>query len=295
MRRLAGATIVAVLLAASLAEAQRGGWGRAYERWGGEAGVPPRYATEVDQDGGFHFCRLEYTAVRAQQRGMGWGTDYPFADINFSIRLSEMTKTVVSKKGQNPNHIVVKPTDEWLSMCPFVMASDPGSAGFSPEDAQALRNYLLKGGFLWVDDYWGPYAWEDFAREIATVLPPGQYPIKDLMPDHPIYRALFEVAEIPQVPAWRCWSQTGEGHLGDGPPVRACAHGRHHRQAGPHHGADDAQHRHRRLVGARGRGARVLLRVFAQRLRARHERGRLCDDPLTCPAPPGSSRSCSSW
>jgi Domain of unknown function (DUF4159) len=218
MIRLLGASLVAVLLAASLAEAQRG-WGRGgFGRWGGEAGVPPRYATDADQDGGFHFCRLQYTAVRAQQRGMGWGTDYPFADINFSIRLSEMTKTVVSKKGSDPNHIVVQPTDDWLSMCPFVMASDPGSAGFSPEDARGLRDYLLKGGFLWVDDYWGPYAWEDFAREIAKVLPPGQYAIKDLMPDHPIYRALFEVTAIPQVPAWQFWSGSGGdtsemGHL----------------------------------------------------------------------------------
>jgi len=150
-----------------------------------------------------------YTAVRAQQRGMGWGTDYPYADINFSIRLSEMTKTVVSKHGREPNHIVVRPTDEWLSMCPFVMASDPASAGFSPEDARGLRDYLLKGGFLWVDDYWGPYAWEDFSREIAKVLPPGQYPIKDLTPEHPIYRALFQVASIPQVPAWQYWSGSG--------------------------------------------------------------------------------------
>jgi Domain of unknown function (DUF4159) len=218
MIRLLGALLVALLVATSLAEAQRG-WGRGgFGRWGGEAGVPPRYATEGDQDGGFHFCRLQYTAVRAQQRGMGWGTDYPFADINFSIRLSEMTKTVVSKKGGDPNHIVVQPTDDWLSMCPFVMASDPGSAGFSPEDARGLRDYLLKGGFLWVDDYWGPYAWEDFAREIAKVLPPGQYPIKDLMPDHPIYRTLFEVTSIPQVPAWQYWSGSGGdtsemGHL----------------------------------------------------------------------------------
>jgi hypothetical protein len=41
------------------------------------------------------------------------------------------------------------------------------------------------------------------------VLPPGQYPIKDLPPDHPIHRALFEVASVPQVPAWQFWSQTG--------------------------------------------------------------------------------------
>jgi hypothetical protein len=222
MTRLAGALLIALLLAGSLAEAQRG-WRGGYGRWGGEAGVPPRYATDADQDGGFHFCRLEYTSVRAQQRGMGWGTDYPYADINFSIRLSEMTKTVVSKKGHDPNHVVVKPTDDWLSMCPFVMASDPGSAGFSPEDARGLREYLLKGGFLWVDDYWGPYAWEDFAREIAKVLPPGQYPIKDLMPDHPIYRALFEVQAIPQVPAWQYWMQSG-GDTSEMGPLSARAH-----------------------------------------------------------------------
>ena len=223
MRRLLSASVVAVLLAASLAEAQRGMGRGGFGRWGGEAGVPPRFATEAEQDGGFHFCRLMYTAVRAQQRGMGWGTDYPYADINFSIRLSEMTKTSVSKNGKDPNHLVVRPTDEWLGMCPFLMASDPGSAGFTPEDAEGLRKYLLKGGFLWVDDYWGPYAWEDFAREIAKVLPPGQYPIKDLPPDHPIHRALFEVATVPQVPAWQFWSQTG-GDTSEMGPLSARAH-----------------------------------------------------------------------
>lgn len=222
MIRLAGASLVAILLAASLAQAQRG-WRGGYGRWGGEAGVPPRYATDADQDGRFHFCRLQYTSVRAHQRGMGWGTDYPYADINFSIRLSEMTKTVVSRKGGEPTHIVVRPTDEWLSLCPFVMASDPGTVGLAPEDARGLRDYLLKGGFLWVDDYWGPYAWDDFAREIAKVLPPTQYPIKDLTPDHPIYRALFELQAIPQVPAWQYWLQSG-GDTSEMGPLSARAH-----------------------------------------------------------------------
>jgi hypothetical protein len=222
MTRLVTALIGALLLAASLAEAQRG-FGRGYGRWGGEAGVPPRYATDSDQDGGFHFCRLQYTSVRAQQRGMGWGTDYPYADINFSIRLSEMTKTVVSKTRGEPNHLVVKPTDDWLYMCPFVMASDPGSAGFSAEDARVLRDYLLKGGFLWVDDFWGPYAWEDFAREIAKVLSPAQYPIRDLPPEHPIFRALFQVAAVPQVPAWQYWIGSG-GDTSEMGPLSARAH-----------------------------------------------------------------------
>jgi hypothetical protein len=207
MRRTATAAIIAVALAVGMAEAQRGFGG--YGRWGGEGGFPPKYPTVSDHDGRFHFCRLQYTSVRPQQRGMGWGTDYPYADINFSIRLSELTKTGVSMNKREPNHLVVQPTDPWLGQCPFVMASDPGSAGFSPEDAEGLRNYLMKGGFLWVDDYWGPWAWNDFAQEIAKVLPPHEYPIRELTPDHAIFRTLFEVRQVPQVPAWQYWSGSG--------------------------------------------------------------------------------------
>jgi hypothetical protein len=150
-----------------------------------------------------------YTWARPQERGMGWGTDYPDAEINFMIRLSELTKTRVSFKGREPNNLVVRPTDEWLGQCPFVLASDPGSVGFSEADAEGLRNYLLKGGFFWVDDYWGPWAFDDFANEIAKVLPPAQYPIKELGPDHPIYRTLFEVRQVPQVPSIQYWRQSG--------------------------------------------------------------------------------------
>src|SRR5215212_5071692 len=148
MRRVT-AVAVAILLAASLVEAQRGFRGG----WGGEAGAPPKFPNATDFDGTWHFCRLMYRQVRSQQRGLGWGTDYPNADINFSTRLSELTKTQVGRDQNGFNHLVVRPTDPELNQCPFVMASDPGSAGFSTEDAEGLRTYLLKGGFLWVDDF----------------------------------------------------------------------------------------------------------------------------------------------
>ena len=208
MIRFAAALVLAIVLAASLAEAQRGFGGRR-GGWGGETGAPPRFPTEDDFDGTFHFCRLMYQSVRSQQRGLGWGTDYPYADINFSIRLSELTKTKVGQSGGEPNHLVVRPTDPALFQCPFVLASDPGSAGFSTEDVAALRAYLLKGGFFWVDDFWGPWAWEAFASEIGKVLPPGEYPIRELDVDHPIFRTLFPVTKIPQVPSIQFWGQSG--------------------------------------------------------------------------------------
>lgn len=202
---------VAVLLAGSMVEAQRGfgqrGFGRG--RFGSESGAPPKFAEVADFDGSWHFCRLMYRQVRSHQRGMGWGTDYPYADINLSTRLSELTKTNVGRRRDEFNHLVVRPTDPELFECPFVMASDPGSMGLSDEDATGLRAYFMKGGFLWVDDYWGSYAWDDFAREIGKVLPPGQYPIKDLPPEHPVYRLLFPIAAIPQVPSFQYWRQSG--------------------------------------------------------------------------------------
>ena len=208
MRRFVTALVVALVLAASLAEAQRGFRG-GRGRFGSESGAPPTFATEADFDGKFHICRLMYQQVRQQNLGMGWGTDYPYAEINLSIRLSELTKTTVGFDGRNPNHLVVRPTDDTLFQCPMVIASDPGSAGFSPEDADRLRQYLDKGGFLWVDDFWGTYAWESFTSEIAKVLPPGEFPIKDLTPDHAIFRTLFPIAQIPQVPSINFWRGSG--------------------------------------------------------------------------------------
>jgi hypothetical protein len=206
--RLIALAVVALLIAATTAAAQRG-WGRGYGR--GEGGIPPRFAQASDFDGAFQFCRLMYRQVRAHQRGLGWGTDYPDAEINFSIRLSELTRTPVSRSADNtPNHFVVQPTDDALFHCPFIIMSDPGSAGFSDEDASALRRYLLKGGFLWADDYWGPWAWDDFAREIGKVLPPAQYPIREVTPEHPIFKTMFTVSRVPQVPSWQYWAGSGD-------------------------------------------------------------------------------------
>jgi hypothetical protein len=205
--RVAAAVVVAILLAVSFAEAQRGFGGRG--GWGGEVGAPPKFPTVSDFDGSWHFCRLMYRQVRSQQRGLGWGTDYPNADINFSTRLSELTKTQVGRDANGPNHLVVRPTDPELSQCPFVMASDPGSAGFSAEDANGLRDYLLKGGFLWVDDFWGPWAWDAFIGEISKALPPGEFPVKELTPEHPIYRVLFPINKVPQVPSMQFWRMSG--------------------------------------------------------------------------------------
>ena len=151
-----------------------------------------------------------YDSVRREPMGMGWTTDYPFAEINVMTRLSELTKTHISRDGNGqPNHWVVRLTDDALFNCPFTMASDVGTIGLTPREADRLRQYLLKGGFLWVDDFWGTEAWEQWSAEIAKVLPAAEYPIIDVPPDDPILRTQFNVPGAPQITNIQFWRGVG--------------------------------------------------------------------------------------
>jgi hypothetical protein len=219
---------LALLGSAALVAAQPLPWGWRAAR------VPPRWPQPGDFDGRFNFCRIMYDSVRREAGGMGWWTDYPSSDVNLSIRLSQITKIPVAmdRRGE-PKHVVVRLTDPALFRCPFAMIEDAGTAAFSEAEVAALRAYLLKGGFLWVDDFWGPTAWSWWADLIGRVLPPSDYPIRDVPPDHPIFRTLYEVQRVPQIPSIQFWRASGGATAERGldspePHVRAIsdAHGR---------------------------------------------------------------------
>ena len=159
-------------------------------------------------DGDFVLCRLQYTEVRRYANG--WRTDFPLGERNLSIRFSDLTRTRVSRaRDGSPNHYVVRLTDDQLFSCPFLMAGDVGSMGISASDAERLREYLLKGGFLWTDDMWGDEQWEVWRDEIAKVFPPGEYPIEDLTTADPIFNAQFAIREIPQISNLGFWLRNG--------------------------------------------------------------------------------------
>ena len=201
--RLVIITAVAVLaLAATMAYAQ----GFRFR----EGSMAARYAPAHMPDGSFVVCRLQYRSVRSEPMGIGWLTDYPYAEVNLTTRLSELTKTRVSRDTSGkPNHYVVRMTDDALFNCPIIVASDVGTVGFTPGDADRLRTYLLKGGFLWVDDFWGTNAWRQWSTEIAKVLPSAEYPIIDVPMDDPILRTMFELSHVPQITNIQFWRGVG--------------------------------------------------------------------------------------
>jgi hypothetical protein len=182
--------------------------------WGGYYGrTPPRFPTATTFDGAFHFCRILFQSDRREKQG--WGTDYPGADINFSVRLAELTKVKVTLthdgEEEVPDAVVVRLTDDALFQCPFTLMEDAGTVRFSDIEVTRLREYLEKGGFLFVSDYHGTYAKEQFDEEIGRVLPRHEYPIVDLTPpnSHPMWRTMFPVERIAQMASIQTWRRTG--------------------------------------------------------------------------------------
>jgi hypothetical protein len=200
---------VAVVLMAGLTAsvfAQRG-FGR-FRLPEGAGAYPPRYPPKGFEDGSFMICKLQYTSVRYEAMGIGWSTDYPYAGINLMIRTSELTRAHITQVGETgePNYWVVRLTDDALFHCPILMGSDVGTMGLTDQEAARLREYLLKGGFLWVDDFWGTPGWMQWSDQIHKALP--GYPIFDIPPEHPIRHMLFPVDEVEQVTNINNWLRT---------------------------------------------------------------------------------------
>lgn len=174
-------------------------------------------------DGAFQFCRIMYRQ-NPNGDGGGWAVDYPKSDINFPYRLSELTMTAVSKDSRgNPNHAVFQLTDDELYKCPFIMMTEVGALYLDETEAARLRDYLLKGGFLWADDFWGEYAWDVWQNEMAKALPEFQQ--VDIPLAHPLFHMLYQVKEVPQIPSIGSWFGRG-GNTSERGPESATPHAR---------------------------------------------------------------------
>jgi Domain of unknown function (DUF4159) len=208
-------SVLGLLLIASASAAQFGFRGRQMTRY-----VPAGSYT-----GSFLFCRISFRN-NPYGDGGGWDVDAPRADLNLSFRLAELTKTPISRDPSGEiRHIVIRLTDPELYKCPFIMMTEVGAAYFDAEEAAALRDYLMKGGFLWADDFWGTRAWEVWSSEIAKALPSGQYPIEEVPFNHELFHMLYDVRELPQIPSIGFWGGTG-GATSERGPDSAVPHAR---------------------------------------------------------------------
>jgi hypothetical protein len=164
--------------------------------------VDPHFKSDV-----FTFVRIKY-GTRGGRWGGDWTTDYPDAELNFSFRLQQLTSLKV-----NPTPKVLELTDDELFDYPFIYIVEPGDLYFTEEEVAALRKYLLNGGFLMVDDFWGEAEWENFYEQIKRVFPDDKQEPRELDLSHPIFHCVFDLKEKPQLPSIG-WAQrarvTGE-------------------------------------------------------------------------------------
>jgi hypothetical protein len=194
---LAALVLASIFFTFTTLEAQR--------RRGGFRNLPR--SSEWVYDGAFVYCRVAYNSSQYGDGG-GWATDYPQADLNLPWRTGQLTTVPVSRDGRGePNHVIVTLDDPNLFQCPMLIMIEVGSAYFDENDAAILRSYLDKGGFLWVDDFWGEYAWQVWAHEIGKVFP--GIPIQDVPLEHPLFSMVYHVKTMPQIPSINHYLSTG--------------------------------------------------------------------------------------
>lgn len=193
--------IIACLLVSAHAQygGRRGRFGRGRD-WGDtirdrqqeqmQKALDPAFTEDV-----FTFARLRFDAeYGGYGRGRVWSDDSPDADLNVSYRLFEATSMKV-----RPGFNVIDITTKDLANYPFVYMAGAGQVSLSQEEADALRDYLLKGGFLMVDDFWGDEQWDHFAEQARMIFPNRQP--EPLYLTNQIFHMVYNFKQQPQIPS----------------------------------------------------------------------------------------------
>ena len=142
----------------------------------------PGFATDV-----FAFARIRRdTSPYSSWKAGRWWTDFPDSDLNLSFRLQQVTSLKVDPDGR-----VLDLTDPDLFNYPWIYMSEPGSLELSDEEVSILKRYLLNGGVLMADDFWGEWQWKIFHNEIKRVLPDHEF--VELPMEHPIFHCVFNL------------------------------------------------------------------------------------------------------
>jgi hypothetical protein len=199
------------------------------------AGLPPETEEDLAGEHEFILIRGKYTNYKSDalpDYGRGrwnrawWQTDFDDADRNLLRGVRRYTTVETSSK----SYKALSLTDPELFEHPFLyinMKRVPLYSGngpnFSAEEAAALREYMLRGGFVMLDDFWGPEHWQDFLIELGKIFPERKP--RKLELSHPIFHCFFDIDEIKQVPGRGVTWNFGWGFTLDNPDYPTSVHG----------------------------------------------------------------------
>ena len=150
----------------------------------------------------FTFVRIEYDTTSGSWQGeeewglwRTWAVDFPAADRNFLRGVRRLTNIHVNREP-----IVMRLDDERIFEFPFLYMLEVGRQGihFSEKELQNLRQYLLRGGFLFIDDFWGTWQWSNFYKTFSEVFPDKT--VVELGQDHQIFHSFFDIDGPQMIP-----------------------------------------------------------------------------------------------
>ena len=155
----------------------------------------------------FRFARLIYTDAPdyARFRGGWWQQDFPEAETHFSLNLRRLTRVDAGEP------VAVRLTDDALFDYPWLYATQVGYWDLSDAEVARLREYLLRGGFLMADDFWGESERAVFQDTMKRVFP--ERPIVDILPDDAVLHVVFSIDEFTQIPGLRHLGRRGIAQL----------------------------------------------------------------------------------
>ena len=150
---------IALFCLTMLAFAQRGRF-----RGGPPVTGPP---VSFPKDAEYHFLRMEYTDAPGYGRGFGfvsrggqgggwWAQDWPDAEEHFTTGVGRLTRV----QSGEPEHMRI--TNDKIFDYPWIYATQTGNWNLSDKEVERMREFLLRGGYLVVDDMWGSDEWENF-------------------------------------------------------------------------------------------------------------------------------------
>jgi hypothetical protein len=170
-------------------------------------GAPTDYDTKTE----WVFGRLVFSNFndigppRTHRSMRAWSEDWPYADWRFAEGVQRLTRVNARKAGQT-----VDLTSDELFNWPWIFGDEVGLWRLPDDQARRLREYLLKGGFLLVDNFHGGQAWQNFMAGIRQVFP--NRPIEELQTSDEIYHTLYDINERMQVPGAE-YESTGKTYV----------------------------------------------------------------------------------
>ena len=160
----------------------------------------------------FEFARLVYYDANRGWPGGSWTVDYPDAEYFFHKGVSRLTRIDMDSADRQTPGVIVELDDDMLFDYPWLYAVEVGYWRLTDYEAERLREYLLRGGFLMVDDFHGPDQWIGFTESMNRVFP--DRPIVDIPDHHEILHAVYEVDERIQIPGVRALGFGGTHEYG---------------------------------------------------------------------------------